>query len=68
MKSNFNFLFKLVKESMLMTTDTRDQLTLFTKLFVIMGLPWFSVCIHIMIHGDHTQNDHCSLYIEVPLP
>ena len=54
-----------VKSIMVLFQDTSDQLILFTKLFVIMGPPWLSVCIHILIHGDHTQNEHCSLYIEV---
>ena len=45
--------------------ETPEQLILFTKLFIIMGLTWVTECIHVMVHGDHTNNEHCYFYIEV---
>jgi hypothetical protein len=45
--------------------DTMEQLILFTKLFALMGLPWMSVCIHVHIHGDHSNDEHCNFFIEV---
>lgn len=46
-------------------SDTREQLVLFTKLFLIMGLSWLSECIHIELHGDHTDMVYCNFYLEV---
>ena len=45
----------------------REQLILFTKLFVLMGLPWVSVCLHALLHGDHSNHEHCNIVIEVIL-
>ena len=45
--------------------NTKEQLALFTKLFILTGLPWMSVCIHLYIHGDHSHDEHCNLFIEV---
>ena len=45
--------------------ETPEQLILFTKLFIIMGLTWLGECIHVMIHGDHTNNELCNFYVEV---
>ena len=47
------------------TNDTREQLVLFTKLFLIMGLSWLSECIHIELHGDHQNMEYCNFYLEV---
>jgi hypothetical protein len=43
----------------------REQLILFVKLFVIMGLSWFSEVVHVFLHGDHSQNEHCNYLLEV---
>ena len=47
------------------SNDTKEQLVLFTKLFLIMGLSWLSECIHIELHGDHSDLHHCNFYFEV---
>ena len=45
--------------------DTKEQLVLFTKLFLIMGITWLSECIHVELHGDHTNMEHCNFHLEV---
>lgn len=47
------------------TSDTREELFLFTKLFFIMGLSWFLECFHVELHGDHSTMRYCSFYTEV---
>ena len=51
--------------STISTNDTKEQLVLFTKLFLIMGLSWLSECIHIELHGDHQDLHDCNFYLEV---
>jgi hypothetical protein len=46
------------------TDDTKAQLLLFLKLFVVMGLSWFSDVIHIELHGDHQKLRHCNFHLE----
>ena len=46
-------------------SDTKEQMVLFTKLFLIMGITWLSECIHIELHGDHSDMVHCNFYLEV---
>ena len=53
------------EDARMFSLDTREQLVLFTKLFLIMGLSWFSECIHIELHGDHTNMKNCNFYVEV---
>jgi hypothetical protein len=45
--------------------NKREQIVLFVKLFVIMGLSWFSEVLHIFLHGDHSHNEHCNFVVEV---
>ncbi|CAB4061742.1 MTH [Lepeophtheirus salmonis] len=45
--------------------EIREQLILFTKLFLIMGLTWISECIHVEIHEDHQDLEDCNFYLEV---
>ena len=53
------------EDARIFSLDTREQLVLFTKLFLIMGLSWLSECIHIELHGDHTNMKNCNFYVEV---
>ena len=40
-------------------------MVLFVKLFAIMGLTWFTECVHIVLHDhDHTYSDYCNFYVE----
>ncbi len=45
----------------------RSQSILFLKLFVIMGITWIGECIHVLLHGDHSDLEDCSFYSEVKL-
>ena len=37
---------------------------LFTKLFIVMGIPWIVECVHHVVHGDH-NNMECPSYTEI---
>jgi hypothetical protein len=43
----------------------REQVVLFFKLFIIMGITWMGDCIHLLVHGDHEHLENCSFYSEV---
>ncbi|TRY61382.1 hypothetical protein TCAL_13240 [Tigriopus californicus] len=44
---------------------SREEFSLFVKLFVIMGLSWALEIIHIELHGDHSAPDGYSKTVEV---
>ena len=52
-------------KSSLSFDSRRDQILLFTKLFVIMGITWIGECLHVFVHGDHHDWEQCSFYTEV---
>ena len=40
-------------------------MVLFVKLFAIMGLTWFTECVHVVLHDhDHSYSDYCNFYVE----
>ena len=40
-------------------------MVLFVKLFAIMGLTWFTECVHVVLHAhDHSYSDYCNFYVE----
>jgi len=43
----------------------RTQSVLFAKLFLIMGITWIGECIHVELHGDHSEIEECNFYSEV---
>ncbi len=43
----------------------KSQSILFAKLFVIMGITWIGECIHVLLHGDHSDVKECNFYAEV---
>ena len=43
----------------------KSQLILFSKLFVIMGITWICECLHVQVHGDHSDVKECNYYSEV---
>ena len=45
--------------------EIRTQSILFAKLFVVMGITWIGECIHVQLHGDHSELEDCSFYSEV---
>ena len=45
--------------------ESREEMVLFVKLFAIMGLTWFTECLHVVLHDhDHTYSDYCNFYVE----
>ena len=45
-------------------SDVREQMVLYTKLFIVMGISWTFECIHHLVHPDHTHTD-CYDYVEL---
>ena len=47
-------------------SDTREQLVLYTKLFIVMGISWTFECLHHLVHSDHTHTQtRCYDYVEL---
>merc|ERR1719245_2338058 len=46
--------------------ESREEMVLFVKLFAIMGLTWFTECVHVVLH-DHSYSDYCNFYVEAVL-
>ena len=45
--------------------NLRLQFVLFSKLFIIMGIPWIGEFVHFEFHGEHGETVHCSMMTEV---
>ena len=49
-------------------SDVKEQMVLYSKLFVVMGIAWIFECVHYVIHSDHTHTEeHCYDTIELVL-
>ena len=36
-------------------SDVKEQMVLYSKLFIVMGIAWIFECVHYLIHSDHTH-------------
>lgn len=36
-------------------SDVKEQLVLYSKLFIVMGIAWIFECVHYLLHSDHTH-------------
>ena len=39
------------------TSDVKEQMVLYSKLFIVMGIAWIFEFLHYVIHADHTHTD-----------
>ena len=47
-------------------SDVREQMVLYTKLFIVMGISWTFECVHHLVHSDHTHTQtRCYDYVEL---
>ena len=50
------------------TSDVKEQMVLYSKLFVVMGIAWIFECVHYVIHSDHSHtHQHCYDTLEIVL-
>ena len=38
-------------------SDVKEQLVLYSKLFIVMGIAWIFECFHYLLHSDHTHTE-----------
>ena len=38
-------------------SDVKEQMVLYSKLFIVMGIAWIFECVHYLIHSDHTHTE-----------
>ena len=49
-------------------SDVREQMVLYSKLFIVMGIAWIFEYVHFLIHSDHTHTEeHCYDTLELIL-
>ena len=49
-------------------SDVKEQMVLYSKLFIVMGIAWIFECVHYVIHSDHTHTEeHCNDTLELIL-
>ena len=49
-------------------SDVKEQMVLYSKLFIVMGIAWIFECVHYVIHSDHTHSqEHCYDTLELIL-
>ena len=49
-------------------SDVKEQMVLYSKLFVVMGIAWIFEYVHYVIHSDHTHTQqHCYDTLEIVL-
>ena len=47
-------------------SDVREQIVLYSKLFIVMGISWSFECVHHLVHSDHTHTQtRCYDYLEL---